>query len=373
MSGGSFDAILTNGLASIRGAAEATGNSLGKLRDGMSKLGTVGDKEFRRMGEAISKMGGPLAEVGGKFFGAAGMEGGLRKMALLAVAAGVAMKTLASAIETAEARAQAFANAAAGLRDVERNARAARNAFAAGSEETGRTQAKAENIIGKDAGSRAAMFAKSYGVSQEDALRSFAATAAIPKALRGIVLEAAARVAATGEYTMVEAVQRMTDRATRDRVLGASNLASGIPLPPGIAPAASLLQLMRGGMGAAARAEAINTIGGTANPGPAQARLPGVVQAENITTNGRVDAFTSGATELAKRQEAADAINPEAAALSKWFNALQESQQKQRDLAAATPGFINFLKQFTAQGSAETQRRREIIGAGEALTGTGGD
>ena len=373
MSGGSFDAILTNGMASIRSAATAAGRSVGGLREGMDKLGSTGSKEFRRIGEAIGKMGGPLGEIGGKFFGAAGMEGGLSRVALLAVAAGVAMKGLAAVIQVAEARASAFAAAAAGLRDVERNARSARNAFASGSEETGRAQARAENVVGKDAGGRAATFAKSYGVDQQDALRAFAATASIPKALRGIVLEAAARVASTGEYAMVEAVQRMTDRPTRARVLGASKTLSGIPLPTGFGPAASLLQLMRGGNGEDARIEAINTLGGTTSPGPAQARLPGVVQAGNIATRGQVEAFTSGQTEVAKRQAAVEAIDPEAAAMLKWFSALQESQQKQRDLAAATPAFISFLKQFTASGSAETQLRREITGAAQALTGTGGN
>lgn len=368
MSGGSFDAIITNGLASIRQAADAAGNTIRKVRDGLGGLGSVGDKEFKKIGEAVQKMGGPLGEISGKFFGAGGMEGKLRLLALSMAAAGVGMKVFSDVIRVAEIRAQALASALAEVRGAAAGAAQARQAFAAGAEGTGRLTAHAEGLFGPDAASRAAMIAKNYGGSQEDALKAMIASRRIDPRFRGQAVEIAARVGATSETSADEIMSLLSDPAKLAQVLNAPKSIGGVGLQGNLGQAAMALMLARGGSGSAHFRSALNAIGGAT--GGARARVRGVDQAKDIVTNAQVDAFTSGATEVAMRQSAADAVHPEAAALRQWHDKLMESQRRLSDLASATPSVVRFLQNFRPEGDAETQAIRQVNAASAAVVGT---
>lgn len=366
--GGSFDALITNGMASIRSAADAAGKSLSRMRQGLGSLGASGDKEFRKIGEAINKMGGPMSQIGGKFFGAAGMQGNIRALALTMTAAGIGMKVFTDVIRVAEIRAQALASALSGVRSAAASAAQARQSFAAGSEGTGRLTAHAEALFGKDAASRAAMIAKNYGGSQEDALKAMVASRKIDPRYRGQAVEIAARVGATSETSADEVMSLLSDPAKLAQVLNAPKSFGGVGLQGNLGQAAMALMLARGGSGSAHFRSALNAIGGSASG--ARSRVRGIDQAKDIVTNAQVDAFTSGATEAAMRKAASDAVNPEAAALREWGNKLNETRQRLSDLAEATPRLVRLLQRYTPEGDAEVQSMRQDTAAGAAVTGT---
>lgn len=368
MSGGTFDAILTSGMASIRGAADAAGKSVGRLTEGFGKMGAAGSKEFARIGQAVSKMGGPGGELGGKFFGAMGMTGGIRTLALAAVAAGVAFKTFSAIMEMATARAQAFAEAAAGIRSAIRSAADAQRSFAAGAVETGKNQAKAENLFGADAGGRAQMLGQAFGVETGDVLGAMAGSGSLRKEHRGRALEAALAAAATGEMTAADAMGMLSDPATRALILGQK--ANG-GLSAAQQGAAQLILRRRGGHGPEALREALDTVGST---GPARARLRGIAEAESLTTKGQQAAFTSGQTEAALRTAATRALNPVAAAMSDLQAAQQEAAQKLMEAARRAGLAVEVIKEVggavgMGAGSLEGQARRGQIAHGDAVTG----
>jgi len=378
MSGGSFDAILTNGMAMIGRAAEAAGRSVAKTKDGLGAFGAVGEKEFKKIGAAINQMGGPLAQVVGKFFGAVGLEGGLGRLAMAATVAGVAFKALTSVMAVAEGRAQAFAAASAGLREAALSAEKANRSLSAGGSGIGKSLAVAETMMGADAGQRATSLAKTYNVPYEDVIKSMGHTATVPKELRALVLETAAKVAASGEFTMEETIKQLSDRGTRDRVLGAGRGEyAGIPLPAGVNQAATLLQMMRGAYGQGSRAEAINTIGNIGvGAGPAGSATPGVIGAENIVPQEKAERYKSRATESAIRTEASAALNPLAAALQEWKRKQDEAIQQQIDAANALGPVLDSLKNldllFGGEGSHDFQGRKLQGAAGRAVNGMGG-
>jgi hypothetical protein len=317
MSGGSFDAIITNGMASIRGAAEATGRSVAGLRSGMEQLGNTGSKEFSKIGAAISKMGGPVADLGGKFFGAAGMEGGIARLAVAAALLGIAFKAIGAAMDASKARTEALIAATGKLEDAYRSAAKAKDDFASGSADTGRTKAAAENLFGPRAGDVAENIAKEFKVELGDVLKAMAATGGIPREQRMAALRAAAGVAATGEATTAEAIGRLGDRATRERVLGQrKRTIAGLPVSDERARSAVLLQTMRGGNGEGAWNEAVQAIGGP--QGSSGDQLAANAAAGSITTRGQVAAYDSGGTALARTQAAVDAVDPTTAALKKF-------------------------------------------------------
>lgn len=366
--GGSFDAIITNGMASIRSAADAAGKSLSRMRQGIGGLGSAGDKEFKKIGEAVQKMGGPMAEIGGKFFGSAGMQGGMRMLALTMAAAGVGMKVFSDVIRVAEIRAQALASALADVRSAAAGAAQARQSFAAGSEGTGRLTAHAEALFGKDAASRAAVVAKNYGGSQEDALKAMVASRKIDPRYRGQAVEIAARVGATSETGAEEIMALLSDPAKLAQVLNAPKSIGGVGLQGNLGQAAMALMLARGGQGAGHFRSALNAIGGSSEG--ARARIKGMDQAKDIVTGAQVDAFTSGATEITARQAASDAVNPEAAAMRDWWSKVQESQRRLSDLAEATPNIVRLFQRYRPGGDAEIQAMREMNAAAQAVTGT---
>jgi hypothetical protein len=332
MSGGSFDAIITNGMASIRAAAEAAGRSVGGLRSGMEQLGNTGSKEFKRIGEAITKMGGPLGEIGGKFFGSAGMEGGLARLAIAATLAGVAFKAISAAMDASKARTEALIAATGKLEDAYRNAGKAKDDFAAGSLDTGKTKAAAENLFGSRAGDVAEGIAKEFQIELGDVLKAMAASGGIPRDQRMAALRAAAGVAATGEASAAEAMGKLGDRPTRERVLGQRGRSvGGIPISNEQAGAAVLLQGIRGGYGASAFDEAAVAVGG--RQGESGDQLAANAAAGSITTRGQVAAFDSGATALARTGQAYDAVNPTAAALRKFGEDQQREIEKLRNSA----------------------------------------
>lgn len=326
MSGGSFDAILTNGMASIRTAADAAGRSVGQLSQGMTQLGNTGSKELKRIGDAISRMGGPLGEMGGRFFGAAGMEGGLARLAVAAALLGIAFKAMGAAMDASKARTEALIAATGKLEDAYRNAGKAKDSFAAGAADTGRTKAVAENLFGFRAGDVAENLAKEFKIELGDVLKAMAASGGIPRDQRMAALRAALGVAATGEATAADAMGRLGDRATRERVLGQrGRTVAGLPVSNERAGSAVLLQTMRGGYGEAAWSEAVQAVGG--RQGASGDQLAANAEAGSITTRGQVAAFDSGDTANARKQSAVEAINPEMAALQKFG----EEQMREAD------------------------------------------
>lgn len=326
MSGGSFDAIITNGMASIRGAAEATGRSVAGLRSGMEQFGNTGAKEFNKIGAAISKMGGPVADMGGKLFGAAGMEGGIARLAVSAALLGIAFKAIGAAMDASKARTEALIAATGKLEDAYRSAAKAKDDFASGSADTGRTKAAAENLFGHRAGDVAENLAKEFKVELGDVLKAMASTGAIPRDQRMAALRAALGVAATGETTAADAVGRLGDRATRERVLGQrGRTVAGLPISNEQAGAAVLLQTIRGGYGSVAFDEAASAVGG--RQGASGDQLAANAAAGSVTTRGQVAAYDSGDTANARMQSAVNAINPEMAALQKFG----EEQMREAD------------------------------------------
>lgn len=376
MSGGSFDAIITNGMAAIRGATDAAARKVGIFREHLGDLGTSGELQFKRIGEAITKMGGPLAQISGRFFGAMGMSEGMGKLTLAAIAAGIALKMMASSMQLVEKRAQAFAAVASDMRQIAKDARSAELSFASGSEGIGRLQAKAESVYAPDAGKVADLYATRFGVTKQDALTAMGNVARIPKANRASALVTAATVAQTSEYSMAEAVDRMSDRATLNRVLHASTKQFGGRLPVKDYMAAELLQLMRGTQGTEAKTDALAAVTGNKG-GPASWRTPGINQAENITQTAQLRAFVYGKTELAMRGQAAAIINPLAASLLEWNTKQQEAIQKLLDTSKAAGGVIERLKDlgrgFGGEGSYATQAERAQTAMGDGIMGTGGN
>ena len=332
MSGGNFDAVITNGMASIRSFSDAAGRSVGGLADGLGKLGSVGSKEMKRVGEAVSKMGGPLAEVGGKFFGAAGMEGGFARLAVAAALAGIAFKAIGAAMDASKARTEALVAATGKLGDAYRNAGKAKADFAAGSADIGQTKAVAENLFGHRAGDVAENLSKEFKVELGDVLKGMASTGAIPRDQRMSALRAALGVAATGEATAAEAVGRLGDRATRERVMGQrKRTVGGIPISDEQARYGVLLQTMRGGNGIAAWEEAAVTVGG--RQGDSGEQLAANAAAGSITTRGQVAAYDSGSTAAARAQAAVEAIDPTTAALRKFGEDQAREIEKLRNAA----------------------------------------
>ena len=360
MNAGSFDAVVSNGMATIARSSDAAGKSVEKVGAAIVNLEKESQKRFRDMGQAVAKMGGPLGSIGSRIFGGAGMSSGMRTLALGMTAAGIAMKVFSDAIATAEIKARALAAAMASVRQVSRQAAEARSSFALGAEGTGRLAAKAEALFGPDASSRAASVAKNYGGSQEDAMRAMVASRRIDPRFRGQAIEIAAQVGANSEASADEIMTLLSDPASLARVLNAPGGQDG--------KAAMALMLSRGQSGDAAFRSAMQGV--TPGAGGARARTRGVDQASDIVTRAQVDAFKDRSTEAAKRLAAADAVNPEAAALREWGRNLQESQQKLADLAEATPKVIRLLQRYTPQGDAEIQAMREANAAGAAIVGT---
>jgi hypothetical protein len=381
MSGGSFDAILTNGMASIRGAAEAAGRSVGGLRSGMEQLGTVGSREFKRIGEAISKMGGPAAEMGGKFFGALGMEGGLARLAVAAALAGIAFKAIGAAMDASKARTEALIAATGKLEDAYRNAAKAKDSFAAGSADVGKTKAVAENLFGHRAGDVAESLAKEFKVELGDVFKAMASTGAIPRDQRMAALRAALGVAATGEASAAEAVGRLGDRATRERVLGQrKRTVAGLPVSDERARSAVLLQTIRGGNGEAAWNEAVSAVGGP--QGASGDQLAANAQAGSITTRAQVDAFDSGRTAAARTKAAVEATDPTMAALTKFGQEQQREIEKLRNTARehqakADEYSLNLVAkswEMILMALAESSARKAENATGTAVVrGTGGN
>ncbi len=333
MSGGTFDAILTNGMASIRGAAEAAGKSVANLTSGFGKMGAIGEREFGRIGTAVAKMGGPTGELGGKFFGAMGLSGGIGKLAIAAVAAGVAFKAFGAAMEMARARAMALAEAANGLRNAMRAASEARRDFAAGSADIGKTQARAENLFGQDAGGRARMLSEAYGVETGDVLGAMAGSGGLRKEHRGQALEAALAAAATGEMTVSEAMGMLSDPATRALVLGQK---SGEGLSASQRGGAQLILRRRGGHGPEALREALDTVGSS---GPARGQLGSLARAENIAANAQLDSFTSGETAGAVKDRNERAVAPGRKEFEQWLRAQNEAIAKLMDASRKAGAF----------------------------------
>jgi hypothetical protein len=362
-----FTAVISNGMATIRASASAAASGIDKATGSLMKMGSVGEKEMKRIGEAVTKMGGPMGEMAGKLFGAAGMSGGMAKLGVVAAGLGIAFKTLGVYLDNARAKAEAFANAAAGLRGAMRSAQEAGKSFAAGSVGTGRAQAKAENIYGKDAGGRASMLARSFGIETSDVLGAMGGSAGIPAAQRAAALEAAAAAGGSGDMSATEAMDMLSDRATRSVVLGQK---AGGGMSAAQRGAAQLIMRRRGAHGPDALREATNAVGAG---GPARDRLSGVNQAGNIVTSAQQDAFSSGKTELALRDAATRQANPEAAALTDWYNALIESQKKNQDIIDRTPKLIQWFDRNYNTNSAEQKNRREAVAAGEAVKGMQGD
>lgn len=370
---GSFDAVISSGLATIRQTATAAGNSIDKLADSMGVAGDKGRRQFRKIGEAINKMGGPLGEIGGKLFGAAGMEGGLSRLAVAAVAVGITFKVLSAQIAMAEARAKAFADAAASLREVHRGADKARESFAAGSESTGRLTAAAESVYGPGA----AQIAKDYGTTfkQDPAeiLRAMVETRKIPAELGVRALRIALTAARTQEASPTELVQKLTDHATLLRVLSAKKQDG---LTDDESQAAMLLALDRGVSGPSAmRDAAISVRMSRVRPGPAQGHVPGVNSARGLQTTEQIKAFTNSETELAVRNSVTAAINPLAAAMLEWKAKNDEAIQKLQDTARAVGPVIEVIKDlgrgFGGEGSNENQIDRLNMSTGDAVTGGG--
>lgn len=367
-----FTAVISNGLATLRSSSDAAGRSIQGLAGGMKSLGTTGEKTFRSIGQAITKMGGPLGTIGGQFFGAAGMEGGIRRLALAAAAAGIAFRAFGAVMQAATQRAKAFAEAAAGIRSAMRSAADASRSFAAGSENIGRSQARAENIFGADAGGRAGMLAQSYGVETADVLEAMGRMGGIRKEARGRALEAALTAAASGEMSVSDAVGMLNDPQVFASVMAQK---AGGGMSAAQQGAARLIMSRRGARGPDALREAIDTVGATA---PARAQLGETNRALNLVTRGQQAAFVSGRTGVAVREEAARVLNPAAAAILEWNKSQIEAIEKLRDAskkAGIVVEVINEVKGSLGFGerSFEGQARAAESAMGSAVTGTSGN
>lgn len=381
MSGGSFEAIITNGMARVRQAADATGRAVGGLRSGVEQLGGGGEKAFGKIGGAISKMGGPLGDIGGKFFGAAGMEGGLARIALVAVAAGIAFRTISAAMDASKARTEALVAATSKLEAAYRNAGKAKDSFAIGSADTGRTKAVAENLFGHRAGDVAENLAKEFKVELGDVLKAMANTGAIPRDQRMAAIRAALGVAASGEATASDAVGRLSDRATRERVFGQhGRTVAGIPIGDEHARSAVLLQTMRGGNGEDAWIDAVEAVGG--RQGASGGQLAGLATAGSIVTRGQVQAFDSGSTNSALERKNNLEVNPIFKAFKEWSEAqdiairdLIESHKKSNlfveGLSEMLSGYGLFGANSYARQANEAARNKINAIEGTQLRGSG--
>lgn len=371
---GDFAAVLTNGLAAIKSMGKAAADSLGGLA---GKTESAGDeakkaaKHFRDLGAAIARMGGPIGEVAGKFFGARGMEGGLAKLAVTAVAIGVAFKVFDAAMERSRAKAKAFADAAAGLREALRAGEEASRDFAAGAESIGRTQVRAENLFGADAGKRAGKLAGENRIEASDVLDAMASSGAIPKSQREAALAAAMRASATGEGKASDFMGMMSDPATRARVLGQQ---TGGGLSSVDRGAAMLIMSHRGARGEGAFKEAVDTLGMSS---PARSQLGGINSVSSYITKNQQDAFTSGKTTAALTGKAARQVDAVDAAMQEWIRSQLAAIQNLREAAKAANQFAEDYKDAKdiitgGEGSFDTQAGNASDAFNRALKGMQG-
>lgn len=374
-----FTAVISNGLASIKSMATGAGGSLDKMASGLTKLGAVGEKEMTKIGAAISKMGGPLGEIGGKFFGAAGMSGGIGKLALVAVAAGVAMKTLSGSIEMARARAQAFMETANSLRQALRSAAQARNDFTAGAVDLGRSQARAESLFGKHAGGEAKYMADEYGLETSDVLGAMSASAPVSKKNRRRVLNIAMEAARSGEMSATEAMTMLSDPAVASAALGQQG-GSGISATS--RGAAQLIMRRRGAKGPDAYREALDAVGGL---GPSRGEVSDINRSSNVVTAAQARAFDSGQTASVMAARSLRAAAPGRKELEEWLRSQNEAILSLLDASKRAGKFAEAWDDlwsldgtigkggFGTQAGDKNQAKIDALREGVPVTGMQGD
>lgn len=309
MSGGEFTAVIANGMATIRTMSNAAGQSVTKLASGLTNLGSTGSKEFTKIGEAISKMGGPLGSVGGKFFGAAGMAGGLGTLAIAAAAAGVAMSVLSGHFEAATRRAEAMSRAVKGAADILDRMESQRDAFRAGAEGPGRATAAAESVWGSTASADAKEMSDTYGISREDVTAAMAATRRFRPQVRRALLEAALTAAQTGEGSATDFLSQIDGPAGVARVLESrAGGAYADSMTPRQRRAAAMLSMHRGARGADAMNDAGAAILTAGSAGASSDQLRGVNLAGAPAFDASLGVFNSGATARTLGRKAATDI-----------------------------------------------------------------
>lgn len=316
-----FTAVISNGLASIKASSAAAAGGLDRAAASMSKLGSAGEKEMAKIGAAIAKMGGPLGDIGGKLFGAAGMSGGMAKLAVVAAAAGIGMRAIASAVEAADRRTQAYLDTVDKLRSSLEAAAAAKDAFNSGSTGTGRKEAIAEGLF-PNASKLASDIAKESGVSRDAILDAMVASRSLPQKDRERAVRVAATAASTGEVSAASLVSRMTDRGVMARVGSLNNDDA----------ASFLLASDRGTLTSDGIRDAKATIlRSRVMPAASQRANKSINGIESTRSAAEGAAFSSGGTELAARKSLGADLNPAAAAMSKGFS---EYMQKRARLEA---------------------------------------
>jgi hypothetical protein len=309
MSGGEFTAVIANGMATIRTMAGAAGQSVTRLAGGLTNLGDTGSKEFNKIGQAISKMGGPLGAIGGKFFGAAGMEGGLGKLAMAAAAAGVAMAVLGGRFEAAARKAEAMSRSVKYAADTIDRMESQRDAFRTGAEGPGRAAAAAESVWGSTATPDAKEMSDTYGISREEVMAAMAATRRFRPQVRRALLEAALTAAQTGEGSATDFLSQIDGPAGVARVMGSrAGGAYADTLTPRQRRAAQLLAMSRGASGTAAMTDVGVAILSAGSAGASSDQLRGVNLAGAPAFDTGVGVFNSGATARTLGSKAATEI-----------------------------------------------------------------
>lgn len=309
MSGGDFTAVLSQGMATIRRMTDGAGVSVGQLAGGLNNLGNTGAKEFAKIGQAITKMGGPLGSIGGKFFGAAGMEGDLGRLAIAAAAVGLTLSTLSGRFDAASRRAEAMSRSIQGAADSLDRFESQREAFRAGAEGTGRAAAAAESVWGSTASADAKEMSDTYGISREDVIAAMAATRRFRPQLRRALLEAALTAAQTGEASATDFLSQIDGQGGEARILGSrAGGAYADTLTPRQRRAAALLAMHRGARGADAMTDVGAAILTAGSAGAASDQLRGVNLAGAPAFDAGLGAFTSGATARSLGRRAATDI-----------------------------------------------------------------
>lgn len=368
-----FTAVISNGLATLRSSADAAGRSIGTMTRGMTTMGNTGEKEFRKIGEAISKMGGPLGSIGGKLFGSAGMEGGLGRLAIVATLVGVAMSAMSNRFEAAQRRADALIKSVDSARGALGKFEDERDKFRAGSEGTGRAVAAAESVWGSTAGADIKQYSEQYKLKPEDIAASMVATRRFDPSARKDLLEAALTASQTGEGSPVEFLSQITDRATAQRVM--TTKAGGAysdSLSPRQRRAAAMLAMSRGANGFAGMTDAGGAILRSGTAGAASDAVGGVNVAGTPLFSAQLGQFTSGATSRALATEAATKLEAVAnvfdRALRQWteeknkavIEAIRRESEVNGNLFAALWEGILIVKDFAMGGDASMSSQRRL-------------
>jgi hypothetical protein len=208
-------------------AGDNTAAALKKAAAEAKKARDEAAKHTGSLQQALSRMGGPLAETLGRLTGGFminSREGGsLGKLAIGLGAVGLAIKAIGLVVDAEKDRVTKYGKALKELMDIKENARKSLETRAFSAAELAEEQRKTLAMSGPGGFERANNYAKKFTVSQLDAMKAVQNIDLLFDAKdREEVAEIAGRAARTGIITMADAVEKLSKPGALINAQGAS-------------------------------------------------------------------------------------------------------------------------------------------------------